>query len=194
MPLLKTNGKIKKIIWMIVVLLVLCGGLLSFELSKEKEIPLSIQINIDETIKNDVKILINPNGYNIRHYRPAEYLGETNEVCPLYINGQIQNVDRCSLTKFSDYHVFVKYHDKYSIIRATNPVVMGDDKTYLEFYIRLNVEGMPYTSRNDRIPEYRQKPNDIIETESYFYEKSDLIEIYRNSQNIMSMLNNLDAL
>lgn len=162
--------------------------------SKEMQESVVINIKIDEKIKDNVEIYINPNGYELIEYTPKKYIGFTEIIYPLYINSEVQENHLQDIAKYSDYNIYAKYNNKFSIIRITNTLVLGNDKTTIEFSMLLDIENRPYITVIDKLPTYKSIPNNEINHHSYFYSKSDFNKIEEKSKNIKNTLVNINRL
>ena len=138
--------------------------------------PVEINIEIDDKIKNDIGIYINPQGHKIKKERIISDYEKTDILIPITIDAKITESDSEKISSYSDYDIYATYKGKYAVISTTNTIVLGQSKTKVEFKILADKENRPYLSRVEGLPEEKNKPSEIIGLESYFYDKDIYIE------------------
>ena len=68
-------------------------------------------------------------------YTPNKNIGFTNLVYPIFMNSETEDDHLESISQYSDYNIYAKYEGKYALIKTTNTLVLGDDRTNIEFSV-----------------------------------------------------------
>lgn len=156
--------------------------------------PINISVKIDEKLENDIDVYINPHGYELTGYTPNKYIGSTNVVYPIIKESEIKDDYLEEISKYSDYNLYAVYKGQYAIVTTTNTLVLGDDKTNIEFNISLDRKEIPYLSVSNSTPIYQMIPSDEIGHISYFYDKKDFNKINPKSKKMLNSMKNISKL
>lgn len=98
---------------------------------------INIDIFVDDKIeRNELKIIINPNGYLLKGYEPYKDIGDTSAYFTLYKDSKLQDYEYTNINKYSDYNIYAKYKNKYAKMKYTNSLVLGDNETNIEIFIK----------------------------------------------------------
>lgn len=168
----------------VLILVIFIGVIMLVAMNLTKKHDTEVNINFDSKIKKeDVVIILNIYGYLLDSYEPKKYIGATEKYIVLYKDSKLQEYKNSNLNKYSDYYIYAKYGKKYAKMKYTNPLVMGDNATLINFFIN-NLNDINYLSYGKDIP------NVQVIAENSFKD----LEEFKNNKHDIKMFSYMDKL
>lgn len=153
-------------------------------LNAKNDYDININVFIDDEIdKKELKIIVNPNGYLLKGYDPIKDIGETNIYIPLYKESKLQNYKNTNIKKYSDFNIYVKYKNKYAKMKYTNTLVLGQNDTTINIFIK--------KYRNIK---YLSSSNSGFSVETILQSSFKDIDYFKDNKNDMKMFSYLNTL